>query len=336
MKVGSFVFATEQGLGYLAKSFYDAGVVTHPLIVHHGGRTTHTDWYPPDTPVVTNLRQPRQISQMLSHCEGMDAMLFFETPFVWEAIAHCRSRGIKTALMVMYECTRTVLPETPDVILCPSLLDLDYYPHGLYIPVPVEPQVAAGWRRRGKVETFVHNAGHGGLKGRNGTAELIQALKFIKSPAEIIIRHQTEGYPFRVSGAEAFNCRLHVECGTIWRDRLYSEGAAFVFPEKFNGLSLPLQEAHASGMLVMATRRHPTTAWLPNEPLILSDERRTGSIGVGFNTYNEAVVRPENIAAAIDSWYGRDAGEYSDAGKKWAEANSWDVLKSEYLAALGG
>ena len=60
----------------------------------------------------------------------------------------------------------------------------------------------------------------------------------------------------------------------------------FVFPEKFNGLSLPLQEARAAGMLVLATDRFPMNTWLPREMKAGcvrcgSQSLRLGDIGEG-------------------------------------------------------
>jgi len=119
------------------------------------------------------------------------------------------------------------------------------------------------------------------------------------------------------------------------QDQLYVNGDVFVYPEKFNGLSLPLQEAYASGLMVMTTNRFPANTWLPTEPLLPTDGYEIDSIrgGSGFNLH-WAIVNPKDIAAKIDEWYGRDISEFSLEGKEWAESNSWDALKPRYLEAL--
>ena len=38
---GSIVYATEQGLGYLAKDFYDNGIIDLVCIERHSNRTNH-------------------------------------------------------------------------------------------------------------------------------------------------------------------------------------------------------------------------------------------------------------------------------------------------------
>lgn len=43
MRVGCVSYCTEQGLSHIMRSFYQAGVVTDPLIVVHS-RKNHFEW----------------------------------------------------------------------------------------------------------------------------------------------------------------------------------------------------------------------------------------------------------------------------------------------------
>ena len=57
MRVGSVVYATEQGLGRLGKSFYDAGVIDEVLIVNHPSRKIQRpDWYSADAHTVSRRK----------------------------------------------------------------------------------------------------------------------------------------------------------------------------------------------------------------------------------------------------------------------------------------
>lgn len=364
LRVGSFVYATDQGLGILAKSFYDAGVVTNVMVIRHGRHTTHDDWYPAARQV-TDLRNPRQRRDMEEFAKSMDTMLFFETPFHWPVIDVCRRARVRTALMPMFECEPQVLPAQPDVFINPSLLDQRYYPSGVFISVPVNYR----WRQRTRARVFVHNAGHGGLKNRNGTAELLEALwlcdclKGATTSAECIIRYQ--GNLPDTGPRGDFAGKLQWRHGTVDYDTLYEEGDVFVFPEKFNGLSLPLQEARAAGMLVMCGDRFPMNTWLPRHvhnrdddacplndpetycnpvvsgldctcpgPLIPVAGYRKNRIGPPYNEFDEAVFDPRQIAATIDAWYDKDITDYSYQGKLWAEQNSWAKLKPKYMEVL--
>lgn len=313
MKVGSVVLATDQGLGYLAREFFKHGIIQKVFIKNHSSRKNHYEWYP------AAARMQNEF-ELIQEC---DTLLFFEEVWDWKVIVEARKRGVKTVLMPMYECTRNPLPYQPDVIISPSLLDQQYYPDSEFIPVPVE----APWRLREKAEVFVHNAGNGGIGGRNGTKELLEAMKYVKSPIKLIVRSQV---PLGMIPAHAqIDDRIEFRVGQF--DDIWSEGDVFVFPEKFNGLSLPLQEAYASGMLVMAGNRFPINTWLPNEPLIPVDHYSKQRISVEFDS---AIYHPFTIALKIDDWFGKDISEFSERGKVWAEENSWEKLKEKYIKVL--
>lgn len=325
MKVGSLVYCTDQGLGILAKNLYDHGIITNPFVLLHPHRENHPEWFP-GAPG-TYLRRP-DWQQVRRWAEAMDVLLFLETPFDWGLIPHAKDRDIRTALMVMYECTPKQLPATPDLFLCPSLLDLQYFPPEKARLVTVPTTIP--WKQRTSAQLFIHNAGHGGLKGRNGTRELLEAWKFVESDARLLVRSQIP------IGDYIPDSRVRVEVGTFPQRMLYKEGDVFIFPEKFNGLSLPLQEAHAAGMLIMCMNRYPMNQWLPNEPLIPVRGFETNSISHRMMEFEEAIVDPIDIAASVDHWYGQDITSFSQQGKAWSEQNSWETWKPRYLELLRG
>lgn len=305
--IGSIVFATEQGLGYLAKSFYDNGIIDLVSIQKHSSRTNHLEWYPDHVSHETLL-------------EKCDTLIFFETPHDWKIIVKAREKGIRTILIPMYECTRNPFPYEPDEVWSPSALDHKFYgeksTRQITIPVNIP------WKLRTKAKVFVHNAGNGGLGGRNSTRELIKAMEYVKSPLKLIIRLQ-EG------DIKTNDPRIEIRKGTF--DDIWSEGDVFVFPEKFNGLSLPLQEAYASGMLVMCGSRFPMTEWLPKEPMISVESYKKEFISVHFES---AQYSPQTIAKYLDEWYNKDISEFSLMGKTWAEQNSWPIWKEKYKEYL--
>jgi hypothetical protein len=339
LRVGTLAFATEQGLGYLARSFYGAGVVTDVLLVRHGRRPDRPEWYPPGTGVVNSVRSGRGEQQMKEFCAGLEVALFFETPFDWGLIPFCRTRGVATVLVPMHECTPDPLPETPDAFLCPSLLDLKCFPmrwptRSEFLPVPVDVPAFPVWRQRTTCRTFVHNAGHGGLCGRNGTREVLEAWRHVRSPAELLVRCQDPHQQTRLP-LPRNDPRVSVTWGTVPRGQLYEEGDAFLFPERFNGLSLPLQEARAAGMLVVATDRFPVNTWLPRGPLVAPRTYHPAKVGARCRAFEEAHVSPEDVAAKVDELYGSDVTGYSLTGRAWGEGHSWANLKTRYEAFLG-
>lgn len=312
MTVGSIVLATDQGLGYLARDFFQNGIIHKVLIHRHTTRKNHFDWYPSEAIV-------RTWEDLLEAC---DSFLFFEEVFDWKLIPAARAARKKTVLMPMYECTRNPLPYQPDLILSPSLLDQKYFDSTL-VKVPVPAHVP--WRQRGRARVFVHNAGNGGLGGRNGTKELLEAMQYVQSPLKLIVRSQVA-----ILGASV-DPRIEYRFGTVSPENLWDEGDVFVFPEKFNGLSLPLQEAYAAGMLVMCGDRFPMNRWLPREPLIPVQRYKKERIAVEFDS---AVFDPITIAATMDAWYGKNIAAFSRRGKIWGQIHSWQNLKGTYEAHL--
>lgn len=304
--IGTICLTTEQGLGYLAKSFFDNGLIDNVLIKEHSSRTNHREWYPKEAIMSSE-------DELL---EKSNILIFFEEVFNWKIILKAREKGIKTILIPMYECTRYPFPYEPDEIWCPSELDYKFYKEKgqeniklIQIPVDVK------WNKRSIAKTFVFNNGNGGLGGRNGLKELIDALEWIKSPIKLIIRSQV---PITLPE----DPRIDLRIGTF--DDIWSEGDVFIFPEKFNGLSLPLQEAFASGMLVIATNRFPNYSYLPIEPLIPVSGYKKERISVEFES---AIIEPKEIAKCIDTWYNKNIEKFSLLGLEYNKKNQWKKQK---------
>ncbi len=329
MRVGSIVYACEQGLGRLARSFYDAGILTDVVVVDRVNlreRPLQRHWFPSadiasgrNGALATLIHEKGQ-----ALIDRVDVLLFFETPFDWGLLEYARRKGKRTALMPMYECMPERLPAQPDLFLCPSLLDLQYYPSGIFLPVPV----SVTWRQRDEAQVFVHNAGHGGLLNRNGTGVLLDAVRHVQSPFRLILRTQ------KALQWDVTDPRIEVRRGTVPHERLWEEGDVLIHPHAFDGLSLPLQEARAAGMLVMAVDRFPDSTWLPREPLIPVSGLTRKRVAGRCLEFDFALLQPRDIAAKIDEWYGRDIRAYSQAGREWAEETSWERLRPRYLEVL--
>lgn len=352
MTVGTVCYATEQGLGHLAKSFYDAGMIDRVLIFRHphGDRPTQLGWYPEGTPILQY--RPFVGPAVDAFLDAVDVVLFFETPFDWSFLDRCRAMNVKTVLIPMYEW----FPESKvgkrafDQMIFPSSLDAEYfrdeYPTARTIPVPVENDVLSRGRVRTTATTFVHNAGGIGSRNHKGTEEVLRAIPLVKNPsARFVVRSQngtglqtllvnmdeTEREAIRAMETDG---RVRFEFGPVPRENLFSEGDAYVAPEKYNGLSLPLQEAYASGMPVIATHRKPMTDWLPTDLLVEPDSTRKVRVAPGHLVIDECVVSPEKIAAKIDEVAGTNVTLRSQEGIAWGRAHSWEMLRPFYVEAL--
>lgn len=308
---GTICFATESGLGIEARAFITHGVVDKILIAPHARYANYPEWY-------TQEQRCPDEDALLRDCERL---MFFESAFGREALLRkARERGVKLVLMTHYEFTGPVLDGQFDALVAPSDEDLRHYSNAVRINVPAD----AAWRQRTRALTFVHNAGHGGVKGRNGTQELLDAMVYVKSPIKLIVRVQPSAHV----SVQSNDPRVELRLGTAPSEELFDEGDVFVMPDKFGGSFLPMQEAFASGMLVMASDRE-NNRWLPNEFLIPVDRYVDDFIRLAFKS---AVVTPRAIAAKIDEIYGQDITSVSLAGRTWAEVNSWDALRGAYEA----
>lgn len=332
MKVGTIAYATSRGLGHLAHDFYLKEVITNVCVMRHRSIPMNEEWYPGAR--VVSGTTPADARIMRDFCRSMDAMLWFENPFDWELIPYCRSAGVRTYVCVMYECfpkSRHYGRYTPTQYLCPSALDMQYFPkQSTQVQLPVEYP----WKLRTNAWHFVHNGGYLGIRGREGTTTLIEAMQYVKSPIRLTIRVQ-ENVSEEFQRRAARDARIEYVNRQVEYHELYGTGDVCVGAQKWNGCSLPLQEAFASGMLVVNTDRFPANTWLPRAPLVTPDDTLMNScISGAYLNFEESVVFPRTLAAKIDEWYGLPVDEFSRWGRQWAEQNSWSALKETWLEVL--
>ena len=308
MIIGSICYAAYTGLGIECKAFYDHGIIQEMLVIPHSHYPTE-DWYP---------NACKTVDELIDKC---DIIIAFETFFDWQIIKKAREKGKRTVLVTHYECTPNPPYYWPDALIAPSDIDYATYKEvGLpmaRINIPVDME----WTERKEAKVFVHNAGHGGLLGRNSTLEVLHAMEYVKSPIKLIVRAQN-------GGLSSDDPRVEIVNGSVPYEDLWKEGDVFLLPEKFGGSFLPMQEAYASGLAVMASDRYPTSAWLPTELLIPVTGYEKRRIGMQFDS---AILSPRMIAQRIDEWYGKDISKYSKMGKKWAKENSWENLTPKYM-----
>ena len=333
LRVGTICYATRQGIGWIPKRYYDAGVITDVVILHHHARHNHLDWYPEGTPVVA-IRPFDKHECIHKLLEAVDVMLFIETPFDWDMLRLCRQYNVKSVIQCMYECTPQNPPYQPDLWMCPSLLDCEYF-DGPFVPVPVPSEIK--WKLRTTANRFLHNGGNLGLRGHKGTLEILQAMEYVKSAIELKVTSQDAAGLEKIK-QKVPSCltdtRIQFDTTDVPWETLYDNYDVFIMAEKYNGLSLPLQEAWASGLFVITSDRYPMNTWLPRRGLIPVSRYQKARVGGPFMEYDEAVIDPKNIALTIDRLYETSIEKESKQGRAWAKLNSWDVLKPVIMEHL--
>ena len=358
MIVGSICYDVDSGLGHLARDFHRNGVIQKVLVIRHPRYQRHPEWYAGDRTEWSSARNNAQTTKMFLD-QGVTHLLVFENAWCcWPVVAEAKRRGIKFALVPMYEWTPRPLPVKPDLVICPSLLDLEYFPctkcggrgsvettppeekewrthapcrcDSVHMTVPVD----VPWRKRERALTFVHNAGHGQVGFAKGTPEVIEAMRHVRSGARLKVTGQPDEPRLKAlldGVAKLGRDNVEIVCAQLGEEERYAADV-MVNAERYNGLSLPLQEAHASGMLVVTTDRFPANAWLPREPLI--PFARSERYSVNQTSFDRVTVDPREIARVIDAWHGREIGSFSEQGRMWGEANSWRALGPQWKKLL--
>lgn len=333
MRIGTVCYATDQGLGILAKDWYDHNIITDVMIFRHGSRPTHTEWYPPDTRVLVD--RPFSGPVIDQFVRQLDVMLFFETPFDWDFPVYCRERGVKIVMVPMYEWfpDSQKHKEMFDKFICPSALDERYFQGSPVIPPPVD---VSSWQLRRFARKFLHNAGNVGHRRHKGTEELLLAVPMLDDHVDLTIRCQDEREFKKILREHPTLdlSRIHLEIGNHDHAALFDGFDVYVAPEKFNGLSLPLQEAASHGLAVMASDRYPANTWLPRRCLIPVNGYHEAAIGRSYHKFWEAEVLPEDIAKAMNELAGKDIMDVSVANLAWTEENSWRISGPRIMKEL--
>jgi glycosyltransferase involved in cell wall biosynthesis len=307
------------------RDFYRNSIIDRVLVIPHPRYERHREWYPDGV----GFARDRASEEKFLH--GLTHLLIFENAFCnWRTVELAKRRGVKFAICIMYEWSPKPFPVAPDLVICPSLLDLEYTQgfKAVHMTVPV----TARWRKRERAMTFCHNAGHGQVGFAKGTPEVIEAMRHVKSGAKLRVHAQPDEPRLKeLLSRYGGLSNVEVVCAQQSEEERYAADV-MVNAERYNGLSLPLQEAFASGMLVCTTDRFPANAWLPREPLI--PFAKSERFRVNHTEFDRVTVDPREIARVIDEWHGREIGELSEKGRMWGEANGWSALGPRWKKLL--
>lgn len=330
MKIGLVARADNSGLGILSEAFYKHLPIAKVMVVANNVYEIHPERFP--GALICKIGTP-DLEEIGEFLKDIDLVLTFETPYNWNLFSEARKRGIKTILIPNYEWLPPTIPVVPDLFICPSKLDYDEIvnnsafgnkDNAIYLPIPIDRE-RTPFKLRKKAETFLFNNGHGGYMDRNSSKELFEAISLIKKDIKFKIHSQ-------VYFSDVINdSRVEVIYGDIPYEELYSEGDIFLFPHKFDGLSLPIQEALSAGLPIISTDIYPHNAYLPKEWLFKPEIMTKIFIK---REMDMAIINPVKLAKKIEEWAGKDIEEESKKADRLAEKWSWKNLKDKYLEAF--
>lgn len=322
-KIGLIARCDNGGLGIMSHDFYRNLPIEKALVVlsqYENFPSRFKDEY------VCERGAP-MLSEIDDFLEGLDVVLAIETPYNWTIFSRAKEKGVKTVLIPMYEWTKPELPEMPDLLLCPSEYDLemlqDLKVEKTWLPVPIDRKQYP-FQTRGGNKEFVFNNGHGGFMGRNSLTEFLYAITMIDDDVKFLVRSQV---PFEAMP----DTRIEANVGEIVQEDLWKRGDIYVHLHKFDGLSLPLQEAMSAGYPIISVNRPPYNKYLPKELLIEPEvvgkmmmnreiEACTISAQAIAEKISEVAKMPKEKLQEISIQMGEQA-------QKW----SWATLKKDYM-----
>ena len=319
MRIGLIARDNNRGLGIQSFEFYQHIKPYKTLIIDIDGEGEKKcpERYSGDkVRRVNNNRIDKEIEWFL---DGVDLIFTIETFYSNEILKEARKRKIKTCIQGNWEWYSG---EKVDLYLAPSLWNYKIIPEPKeYLPCPVNRKVSP-FELKKKAKVFFHNAGNGvAAYGRNGTDLVLKAIPLVKSKVKFIIKSQRPLEKINDSRIE-------------WRIKDYKnywegvEGDVYLYPRRYGGLSLQLNEAMSRGLVPIMIRTNPVNGFLPKELLI---KPRTAKKILIFQWIYRYDISPQDLADKIDEIANKDISKYSEYSNHIAENWSWKRLLPKYL-----
>jgi glycosyltransferase involved in cell wall biosynthesis len=222
----------------------------------------------------------------------------------------------------------------PDLFAFPSLWRYDEVPfeNKTYLPVPIATERFTPSQKPASAPTdFLHIIGKPAAHDRNGTHDLLTALRYVRSTIKLTIKCQ---FPDYVKDAEVPpNVNLHIDTAHThhyWDN--YRGYDVLVMPRRYGGLCLPVNEALGAGMPVIMPDIDPNNKWLPDAWLVPAF--KAGEF-MAKNMVDVYETDPEALAAKIDQFTDPDFYRWHQMkAVDLAGELSWEALTPRYLEVL--
>jgi hypothetical protein len=204
-------------------------------------------------------------------------------------------------------------------------------PSTITMPMPVAAERFAPVEQHDDYRLRVlHIAGHVAARDRNGTRNVLDALRSMPSEVSITIRCQDRRLPHH---PQLRSRRLTVEQGGVEH---YWDGwdgyDALLLPRRYGGLCLPAGEGCAAGLALAMTALSPNETW-PHVPM--SSKRTNRPFRAPGGVIDVYHTKPPEIVAALRHLcQPEERHRQQEASRAWAAAHSWDALRSMWLDQL--
>lgn len=332
------------GLGHLNRDLAERLPVHRWMIPRRGGAAPDSRATLPCEVVELSFSHLSPRSSQLARClDGMEWLLFAETPYHPALIQAARAHGLRIACIPMWErlSHRTPWLGCVDVMVCPTRIAAAHYldwqrRYGFGYDVVVEPWPIAVDRfpfcRRERCERFLFVNGAGGDLGRRRDGSQLAAgrkgLDIVLAAARQVPRIPIHiCSQVSIAGDVPSNVTLHPAMHA--NSGLYDHGDVCIQPSRWEGIGLQLLECQAAGLPLITTQAPPMnefqslaeirvrareSVWLGHEQPVLSHE-----------------ACPDHLAHLMRSYWRTDLGAASESARRWVEAHhSWQQSRERF------
>ncbi|AHH20838.1 glycosyltransferase domain-containing protein [Nocardia nova SH22a] len=336
MRIGLIARADNTGLGVQTYEFAQHMRPARVLVVdisHMKRNTLFPNRYP-GADIVRGFPTERQFARFL---DDVDVVFTAETPYGPWLYPMAEQRGIPTVQQYNYEFL-DLSTGSPTVLAAPTLWRFEdvEHPNHQHLPVPIATE---RFPRLGHMPTatrFLHVAGRPAVHDRNGTADLLDALRMVRSPIEVTITCQDRQYVGGLLSSRAMPANVHLTVKTIdvqnyWD--LYTGHDVLIMPRRFGGLCLPVNEALGAGMPVIMPDVSPNHTMVPSEWLVPATSGGEFKVRQMVDLHT---VDHHALADKIDQFASDHAFFQQSAATALALADvySWRALKPRYEQLL--
>lgn len=261
--------------------------------------------------------------------DGLDVVYSAETFYDPGLVPLAERRGVATVLHSMPEFHRADLPR-PTATWLPTSWRAAETPHEAVVPVPVAldrfEHVDRGSSERTR---WLHVAGNRAALDRNGTSQVLAAVRRLRRPARVEFAVQRGKIPRPVGRMPVEIVHRGGAPAEYWR--LYDGVDALVLPRRYGGLCLPVQEAMAAGLAVVLPDCSPNEEW----PAVLVPARRSTHLRTAAGLVQTWTSSPGHLASTMDRLADPAALAAAQAASRaWAVEHSWEALRPLYVEQL--
>jgi hypothetical protein len=266
--------------------------------------------------------------------DGLDTVYCVETFYDNRFRSWCDDAGVRSVMHGMPELTGPNPNQNPHEWWWPTDWLLDELPAGrvVSVPIPAPPPNISPAPPDTEPLRVLHVAGRRAIGDRNGTTEFVDALRRLREPVHATIITQESQITSMLQGIPSNVTVDLVTGGVANRWQMYDQQHIMCLPRRYGGLSLPVLEALAVGVVPMLPMIAPNYTW----PALYFDVPSMSTQRCPHGVVPSADISSRWLAGEIDRAASRRSWliERQREVAAFALAFSWATLRGNYEAWL--